>query len=299
MNIVIGLDIGGSKTHGVRAEDGTVVREAVGGSANVQNVSPEQAARALAQVLAELGAADARTVVAGAGGVDTTADAEALRVLIAPHAGRARVVVVHDTRLVLAAGGCTTGIAVIAGTGSAAWGATPDGRQARAGGWGHLLGDEGSGYWLGRELVRRALARLDDELAPDPLDRAVLDRCGLAVPGELIERFHAGADRGFWAGLSRVAFEAATNGDDDALQLVDRAASALADLAATVSRRLELTGPVVVGGGLAVHQPLLRQRLRDAAAQRGLGELRVLDRAPVLGALHLAGGEPTTGGALP
>ncbi|KUG57286.1 ATPase [Kocuria rosea subsp. polaris] len=287
MSILIGLDIGGTSTHGLRAEDGRPAREAVGGSANVQNASPEEASRALAGVLGELGASDADVVVAGAGGVDTPADAEALRALIAPHTGAARIVVVHDTRLVLAAGGCSTGIAVIAGTGSAAWGTTPDGREARAGGWGHLLGDEGSGYWLGRELVRRALARLDDGLRPDALDRAVLAHCGLTEPGLLIERFHGGADRGHWAGLSRVAFEAAAH-DDDALRLVDRAAGALADLAATVSRRLELTGPVVVGGGLARHQPLLRERLREAAAARGLGELRVLERDPVHGAPALA-----------
>jgi len=287
VSILIGLDIGGTTTHGLRAEDGHPAREAVGGSANVQNVSPEEASRALAGVLGELGASSADVVVAGAGGVDTPADAEALRTLIAPHTGAARIVVVHDTRLVLAAGGCSTGIAVIAGTGSAAWGAAADGREARAGGWGHLLGDEGSGYWLGRELVRRALARLDDGLRPDALDRAVLAHCGLAEPGALIERFHGGTDRGFWAGLSRVAFEAAAH-DDDARQLVDRAAGALADLAATVSGRLDLTGPVVVGGGLARHQPLLRHRLQEAAAARGLGELRVLDRDPVHGAPALA-----------
>jgi glucosamine kinase len=287
MSILIGLDIGGTKTHGLRAEDGHPAQEAVGGSANVQNVRPDEASRALAGVLGELGASAADVVVAGAGGVDTPADAEALRALIAPHTGAARIVVVHDTRLVLAAGGGSTGIAVIAGTGSAAWGVAPDGREARAGGWGHLLGDEGSGYWLGRELVRRALARLDEGLRPDALDRAVLAHCGLTEPGALIERFHGGTDRGFWAGLSRVAFEAAAH-DDDALQLVDRAAGALADLAATVSRRLGPTGPVVVGGGLARHQPLLRDRLQEAAAARGLGELRALERDPVHGALALA-----------
>ena len=287
MSILIGLDIGGTTTHGLRAVDGDVVQEAIGSSANVQNVSPAEAARVLEDVLARLGAADADLVVAGAGGADTPADARALSGLISPHAGSARVRVVHDTRLVLAAGGCSTGIAVIAGTGSAAWGATEDGREARAGGWGHLLGDEGSGYWMGRELVRRALTRLDDGLVPDALDRAVLSSCGVPEPGELIARFHAGADRGFWADLSRVAFEAAAH-DDDARRLVDRAAAALADLAGTVSRRLELPGPVVVGGGLAAHQPLLRERLREAAADRGLTDVRVLDRDPVHGTLLLA-----------
>lgn len=298
MSILLGLDIGGTKTQAVRAEDGTVVREASGASANVQNVSPAEAAATLAQLLSELGGADADTVVAGAGGVDTPADAEALRELIAPHTRAARVVVVHDTRLVLAAGGHSAGIAVIAGTGSAAWGTTSGGAQARAGGWGHLLGDEGSAYWLGREFVRRALARLDDGLPPDSLDRAVLGRCGLDEPGGLIERFHGGTDRGFWAGLAGVAFAAAEKGDDDAVRLVARAADALADLAATVSGRLDLPGPVVVGGGMARHQPLLREQFRAAAARRGLGEVQMLDRDPVHGALHLAAQEEAgTGGA--
>jgi N-acetylglucosamine kinase-like BadF-type ATPase len=66
----------------------------------------------------------------------------------------ARVRVVHDAHLVLAAGGLDTGVALIAGTGSVAWGACPDGPDARAGGWGYLLGDEGSATALFREDTR-------------------------------------------------------------------------------------------------------------------------------------------------
>ena len=66
--------------------------------------------------------------------------------------------IVHDTQLILAAADVQDGIALISGTGSVAWGRTPDGRTARAGGWGYLLGDEGSGYWVGRQAVRHALS---------------------------------------------------------------------------------------------------------------------------------------------
>ena len=74
----------------------------------------------------------------------------------------------------LAAQGLDAGIAVVAGTGSVAWGRREDGREARRGGWGHLLGDEGIGWWLGREAVRRCLARADAGLPVDDLDAAVL-----------------------------------------------------------------------------------------------------------------------------
>ena len=119
---VIGLDIGGTKTRGVRFEDGAPVADESVGSANVQNVSPEEAAVNLAELFARIGGGDVAQVYAGAGGIDTDDDAAALAALIAPHVPGARITVVHDSRLLLAAGGASTGVAVIAGTGSAAWG---------------------------------------------------------------------------------------------------------------------------------------------------------------------------------
>ena len=166
---MIGLDIGGTKTRGVRFEDGTPVADESVGSSNVQNVSPEEAARNLAELFARIGGGAVAQVYAGAGGIDTDDDAAALAALIAPHVPGARITVVHDSRLLLAAGGASTGVAVIAGTGSAAWGKNGRGEEARAGGWGYLLGDEGSGYWLGREAVRHSLRRMNQGLEPDEL----------------------------------------------------------------------------------------------------------------------------------
>ncbi|WP_243635531.1 N-acetylglucosamine kinase [Kocuria tytonicola] len=157
---LVGLDIGGSHTRGVLFRDGTPVLKARSGSANVQNVPAEQARACLVSVLSELRASPATPVVAGSGGVDTAHDAARLAGLIRSAGSLdpgTPVTAVHDTRLILAAGGHTTGIALIAGTGSVAWGVDASGREVRAGGWGYLLGDEGSGYWIGREAVRRVL----------------------------------------------------------------------------------------------------------------------------------------------
>ncbi|HEX2248033.1 MAG TPA: BadF/BadG/BcrA/BcrD ATPase family protein, partial [Arthrobacter sp.] len=207
-HILIGLDIGGTKTHAIRLEDGTVTAEAIAGSANVQNVSRETASTALAEVFAALGT-DADRVIAGAGGIDTANDADALAALIATFAPHADIRAVHDSRLVLAAGRARRGIAVIAGTGSAVWGADGTGREARAGGWGHLLGDEGSGYWLGRELVRHALRRHDQGLEPDALTVALLADCSLARPVDLIAHFHGPTGRRYWAQRAQLVVAAA------------------------------------------------------------------------------------------
>jgi N-acetylglucosamine kinase-like BadF-type ATPase len=202
----------------------------------------------------------------------------------------ARVEVVHDSRLLLAAGGARTGVAVIAGTGSAAWGTNADGEEARAGGWGYLLGDEGSGYWLGREAVRYSLHRMDLGHDPDALTQSLLAATGLAQPGELIAHFHSPeTGRRYWAQQSRVVTEAADAGHAAAGFLVDQAAHDLARMAAQVARQLGIDGPVILGSGLGMNVPRLQERFRAALAEQGITDVRVLDRDPIFGTIELAG----------
>jgi glucosamine kinase len=286
---VIGLDIGGTKTHGVLWRDGNVAAEARAGSANVQNVSRSAAAENLAAIFAGLGgdSATADQIVAGSGGVDTDEDAAALGALIAPHAAGAHVTVVHDTRLILAAGGLSAGIAVIAGTGSVAWGVDPAGRQARSGGWGYLLGDEGSGYWVGREAVRRTLRNHQLCREPGALARSVLAANGVQSPEQLIALFHGSAGRRYWAGQAALVFEAHAEGDADAAAIIGEAAARLGALAGDVAGVLGMSGPVVIGGGLAVHQPALREQVSSQLRSAGIPDVMFLDRDPVYGVPQL------------
>ncbi|WP_370125033.1 N-acetylglucosamine kinase [Arthrobacter sp. MW3 TE3886] len=285
---VIGLDIGGTKTRGVRFEDGAPVADESVGSSNVQNVSPEEAAVNLAELFARIGGGDVAQVYAGAGGIDTDDDAAALAALIAPHVPGARITVVHDSRLLLAAGGASTGVAVIAGTGSAAWGKNGRGEEARAGGWGYLLGDEGSGYWLGREAVRHSLRRMNQGLEPDELSTALLASCGVDDPNKLIAMFHSPeTGRRFWAQQARLVVEAADAGHAPSLALMDQAGRDLADLAAQTVRQLGIEGPVILGGGLGMNVPRLQDSFRGALAAAGITDVRVLAQEPVFGVLQL------------
>lgn len=285
---VIGLDIGGTKTRGVRFEDGMPVADESVGSSNVQNVSPAEAARNLAELFGRIGGGAVGQVYVGAGGIDTDDDAAALAALIAPHVPGARITVVHDTRLLLAAGGASTGVAVIAGTGSAAWGRNGRGEEARAGGWGYLLGDEGSGYWLGREAVRHSLRRMNQGLEPDELTSALLASCGVDHPNMLIALFHSPATgRRFWAQQARLVVEAAGAGHATSQALMEQAGSDLADLAAQTVRQLGLEGPVILGGGLGMNVPRLQESFRTALAAAGITDVRVLEQEPVLGVLQL------------
>ncbi|WP_120523015.1 N-acetylglucosamine kinase [Arthrobacter celericrescens] len=281
---VIGLDIGGTKTRGVRFEDGVVVRDESVGSANVQNVSREAAAANLAELFSRIGGGRVDTVLAGAGGIDTDDDARALAALIEPHVPGAAVSVVHDSRLLLAAGRTSTGVAVIAGTGSAAWGKNAAGQEARAGGWGYLLGDEGSGYWLGREAVRHSLRRMNKGLEPDALTSALLDSCGLDDPNKLIALFHSpDTDRRYWAQRAGVVVQTADEGLEVSRQLLDQAGRDLAELAAQVLRQLGIPGPAILGSGLGMNVAALQSAFRTGLAAHGVTDVRVLDQDPVFG----------------
>jgi glucosamine kinase len=285
LRTVIGIDIGGSKTHGIRSVDGMPVGEAVAGSANIAAVGVAEAGRQLDALLARLDPTGVDAVCAGAAGADGAESIGALERLLAARMPGARVLVVHDARLVIAAGGLDAGVALISGTGSVAWGTRPDGTEARAGGWGHLLGDEGSGYRIALDAVRHALDRMDAGMPVDALTTALLDSCRLAAREQLIDHVYDTQDRRYWAERAGTVVELAGTGDAAAGAILAAAADALTALAARVLDRLGSPGPVVLGGGLVVHQPLLQQAVRDRLSHV---EVRVLTEAPVAGALRLA-----------
>jgi N-acetylglucosamine kinase-like BadF-type ATPase len=292
----LGIDIGGSKTHLLLAQHGVIVAELRGPSANPASVGLTETTRQLQALFGRLRRLPGRdrvldqisSVCVGAAGVDTPEQERRIAGLLAQELPSAEIRVVHDSALLLAAAGTDVGIALIAGTGSVAWGRAEDGREARAGGWGYVLGDDGSGYGIARAAVRHALGRLDAGLGPDPLATALAADCGLDRPGLLLDHFYAEPARRYWAERSRVVVELAAAGDRAATAVVGSAADALAELVERVSLRLAIAGPVVLAGGVLVHQPLVRRLLAARLAGVGITDLRLLDVDPALGAVRLA-----------
>jgi glucosamine kinase len=287
--VVVGVDIGGSKTHGVRVSaDGTVLAEKVVGSANVESVTHEQADAALDALFDALGHDGIDVVCAGSAGINTPAQEQWLAGMISRRAPGARVVIAHDTRLILATPEFDTGIAVICGTGSVAWGRNEVGETARAGGWGHLLGDEGSGYWVTREAVRHALRQADRGVAADPLSAANAAASGVRTAYEVLAKFYAEPVRRSWAQLSSVVFDLARQGDAAAGRIVADTAEAITVQIAAVAAQLRIAGPVALGGGLIVNQSALQDAVRSGLGDRGITGVAALTREPVFGAVYLA-----------
>jgi glucosamine kinase len=289
MSTTLGLDVGGSKTHALLVTDGEAVADLTVASANLSSVGRAAAEAALDEIVAAVPAGTrVDAVCAGAAGADSEAGSARLRILLQERFPAAAVEVVHDTRIILAAAGLETGSVVIAGTGSAAWAVAADGREARAGGWGYLLGDEGSGYAVARDAVRQALCEHDQGLPPGALTRGLLEATGATDALDLLDRFYQHSERRYWACQAGVVVLAAEQGDAEATAIVAAAAQALADLGALVNQRVGGQGPLVLAGGLAVNRPHLAGLVTDLLAGRGLTDVRVLDRAPVWGAVAIA-----------
>jgi glucosamine kinase len=282
---VLGLDIGGSRTRARLLYQGKVVAELEGPGANAAAISPAVVERRLSTLLGKLGTVQPAACCAGAAGAEVPAARAQLENLLGRLLPGTAVDVVHDARLVLAAAGIESGIALIAGTGSVAYGRDATGAEARAGGWGWLLGDDGSAAWIVREAAREVMRRADAGERLGPLGEGLLAAAGAVDPLDLTGRLHRLREPRRWASLAASVF-AAAGSDAGAGALADRAAAGLAALVAVVRTRLGDLGPVVLAGGLLLNQPLLEARVRD----RVEGSVLRLEEPPVAGAVRLASG---------
>ncbi len=212
-----------------------------------------------------------------------------------------RIAVVSDVLPVLAAGApdCR-GVALIAGTGSVAFARDGDGRTTLCGGWGYLLGDEGSGYVIGRAALQFALQELESNATPRPLSTAALKAIGANTVLDVTKSIYRRADpRSAIASVAPVVIAAADENDPDAQAIVDRAA---ADLATLVARAVQSIGfaaapfPLAVAGSVLVRSHRLPQQLQVELRRVGLAaDLSVVDQ-PLKGCVRLA--IPECGGDL-
>ena len=148
------------------------------------------------------------------------------------------------------------GVAVVAGTGSCVWARGPDGRTARAGGWGSLLGDEGSGYAIAVDALKAICRSTDRRLTSTSLGERLLPAMELTDPNQLVSAVHGGAwDRTRIAALATEVIRAADEGDGVAEGIVQAQANELAVCVAAVSESLCLPReaiPLAATGGLLV-----------------------------------------------
>ena len=298
--LVIGLDGGGSRTRARLANaNGETLGAGEAGPSNPQTAGLEAAEREIMRAMhtafedAHIAPRMVAAACFGIGGIER-ADANAELKAWAQATVAARVRMLNDGEILLAAGSPDNwGIAIIAGTGSIAWGKTRDGRIARAGGWGHLIGDEGSSFDLGREALRAAVQAADGRGEETRLLPAILEHWGLSDAMDLVPRvYRPGHTPADIAELAPVVARVAAEGDPIARALLVYAGEALASAAVAVARRLEIAEekiPLALTGGLLLGNDLIRARLLEALESFDYRFTPVeLVREPVAGAVRIA-----------
>jgi N-acetylglucosamine kinase-like BadF-type ATPase len=295
---LLGIDGGATKTEAAVLDlAGKVVHRARGGPSNEDAIGAEAAVAELLAVADEAIAGAgidrgelARAVIAVAG--TDTED-------ITRHVRAARSddwIVVNDVVAAWAtATGARPGVGAISGSGSNVFGVGPRGDTWRSGGWGHLLGDEGSGYWLGVNSIRAALHDRDGTGPPTALGEAVVEFFGArsveAVAAMVYTRPLTKAEIASFAVRGAALAE---EGDAVARDLYRRAAQELGKQITVVIRRTGLAGagdafPVGLIGSVFRAGPVFVDPLVAEVTTRCVqARVSVVDTAPVAGSLLLA-----------
>lgn len=294
MRYVLGIDAGGTKTVGLLADEtGRVVAEARGTGANLQTHGELEVEKVFDGILEAVGArGEIAAVCLGIAGVDRPRDEEVIRGILRRLGYRETARVVNDAAIALVAGAEErVGIVILAGTGSIAYGADREGHTARSGGYGFLLADEGSGYWLGHQALRAAVRSADGRGPQSALAGLVFESLGVGSVAEMVPVvYEKGLPKFRIAAHAGLVQQASDRGDAVATALLEEAALELSLAARAVAQRISLGGGpyrVVLAGGVFKACPSLPGRIERCLGLPG-AELVPLRVEPAQGAVALA-----------
>lgn len=295
MNYYLGVDGGGSKTKAVLTdENGTVAAYAEGIGINYNAVGMEKARKHLKDVIDRLTEgfpAQICAAVIGCAALSGRADTQTTDALCSGIVPSSRVFLDSDVFIAQQAipGDGPKAIA-ICGTGSMASVLYPDGTRACAGGWGYLLGDEGSGYAIAVEAIKAALRASEGAGAQTELTNAVCSCFDLRHISDIIDHFYSPAfSRDRVAAFAPAVFACADNGDAIAVRIINTQAQAFADTVAPLLKDIPNGTPLYVWGGIFQHNQRFRSAF-SAAVKRlyPLTETLLLPQSPEIAAAKTA-----------
>lgn len=291
--LIVGIDGGGTKTEAVLCrEDGQVLRRVRGGPSSPTSQPVEQAAEVLRQVLSRLLedfgglTAPVDALFAGISGGSVGGNVAVMRNILRRILPQCRALANHSDSVNALRCAIPQGDALvaIAGTGSSVF-ACVNGEMHQCGGWGYLLGDEGSGYDLGQRALRAALRALDGRGGETSLADACADVLGMDVRAAIPRLYQGG--RPAIAAMAPVLLEQAERGDAIALRELDASAESMAETIQAAGRWIEGTALRKVAlAGSVWQSPIFRMRVHALLGEKYL--LCETDLPPVYGSFILA-----------
>lgn len=281
-DLILGIDGGGTSTVAwlASASIHDVLGVGTAGPSNQRAVGPQTAIANLDNAVqdafnrAGIERQTVRAACFGLAGVDRPSDRAVVLRWADEQRISERIRVVNDAvPLLYAENGDGTGVALIAGTGSLAWGRTNDGRIGRAGGWGYLLGDEGSAYAVGLSGLQAIIRHVDGRGPATGLSEAVLHHLSISQPSEIVSAVYGSEiPRGVIAGLAPVVFTQAELADQVACDIIRFQATELASMVTSVARRLGMSDglSLAMTGSVLLNQTAYRNEIRRSLNVQGL-----------------------------
>ncbi len=273
---LVGWDGGGTKTAmELRDLQGNVRYRGEAGALNpnggVQGQMQQTAEQLLRQMREYAPLEECRMLCIGAAGVSNPETERSLRHALCQggYSGPVKLVGDHQTAL-CGALGKLDGAILIAGTGSICYGALPDGRDMRCGGWGSLMDDEGGGYALGRDILSAVVREKDGRMPPTHLTDLVFEHLQITEMQQLMA-FVYGPKTGKReiAALAPLLTPALERGDQAALKIVDKAVRELAFLVDPVVNALHMqSGELALMGSVLNRNQWVRTGLEECLKQR-------------------------------
>jgi len=244
---VVGVDGGGTKTEYVLLDlSGNIIGRTRGENTNIQIIGAEKLKERLTAGFdtllhsSNVSIDKVAQLFLGLAGAGRVAEQDQIRTLFdgTPFAGK--ITVDSDAMVALAgAFGTAPGIIIISGTGAICFGKGVDGKIARSGGWGYLLGDEGSGYYIGRAAIIAALKDLDGRGDKTKLRKELEQHFKLSSIDKIIPLVYQNKiDRVAIANLAPIVFEMAEQGDAIAADIIRKTGQELGILARAVAQQL-------------------------------------------------------------
>jgi N-acetylglucosamine kinase-like BadF-type ATPase len=299
----LGIDGGGTKTSAVIVDtDGHEIARAQGPTSNPSIIGLDAASQVIREVIDEArtragSGIEIERAWAGLSGFGRQSDHETLRPLLEATATDLRLT--NDVEIVLSGLRENIGVALISGTGSIVAGRNAAGDFVRVGGWGHIFGDEGSGYDIGRRALRAIAESIDGRGPETTITQLVFHDLKITEPYDLITKvYDKSMEKAAIARFAKYPLDQAYRNDPVSLQIVDTAARDLAHMVTTAAQRLGFAGavPLAMAGGIMLHYLIVRDRLFAILRDEGTLVDPVLVIDPALSAARsLAGhwGIPT------
>lgn len=294
----IGIDGGGSNLRvAVVNQDMKILAQCQRGSVNPSSVGRETSAALIQDAMREaiqhvsLTPSQITAVGIGVAGAPANREAAWLREIVAAVTPDANIVPSADQEIALvAARGERYGLLILAGTGSNVYGVNRAGESAQVGGWGYLVGDEGSGYWIGMEAIRAFMRHHDGRGYGTRLTDLILTKLELDTPDDLIRWLYATNRTREVAALAELVLQTADLGDSLATSIIERGAQELLVHANAVLNRLKVESlPIAFTGGLLERPNMLSHRLCELLK---LDALPPIKYPQVVGAALLAAVAP-------